>query len=500
MSESSSQSEALDYDNRLIPPSGSGSRRKSSGKRFAFHSDVISGLVGLLDILIVVTSGMLIYRFYLGGDTSDLTGYLSATLLAGMLVFLEFYFLGFYKIENVALSNRIVVRLLPAYIFVFMLMTLFAFSLKISDVFSRVWFFSWFAASGGLIVLSRYYYRILIKRLSAQGKLARRVVVLGGGEQGKRVIEKLSHSDTPWLQVMGYFDDRVNRCSGPVGDCPYLGNTDALIRQARNNLFDDIVLALPWTSEKRLRSLLAKLEVLPHNISLAPDLAGISLSGRECMHYGGVPMKLLKERPIDGWRQLGKFLEDKLLASFILLIISPVMLLIAALVKLDSPGPVFFRQRRLGFNNEIIEVLKFRTMYVDRESADAEVLATRNDPRITRVGRFLRRTSLDELPQFINVLRNEMSIVGPRPHALKAKAAGQLYDEVVKDYAKRHRVKPGITGWAQVNGWRGETDTEEKIEKRVQYDIEYIEKWSILFDLKIIVRTIIGGFTHENAY
>jgi len=180
--------------------------------------------------------------------------------------------------------------------------------------------------------------------------------------------------------------------------------------------------------------------------------------------------------------------------------ISPLLLAIALLIKLDSPGPALFRQKRYGFNNRLIEVLKFRTMYADQSDANAEQLTRRNDPRVTRIGAFLRRTSLDELPQFINVVRGEMSIVGPRPHALSAKAGTLLYQEAIKYYDARHRMKPGITGWAQVNGWRGETDTVEQIKKRVEHDLYYIEHWSILLDLKIIARTILGGFTGHHAF
>ena len=176
------------------------------------------------------------------------------------------------------------------------------------------------------------------------------------------------------------------------------------------------------------------------------------------------------------------------------------MLMIALLIRLDSRGPVLFRQKRYGFNNELIEVLKFRTMYQERSDANGEQLTQRNDPRVTRVGAFLRRTSLDELPQFLNVLRGEMSIVGPRPHALAAKAGPLLYQEAVKHYNLRHRVKPGITGWAQVNGWRGETNTLEQIRKRVEHDLYYIEHWSIALDLRIIARTVVGGFTGHNAF
>jgi exopolysaccharide biosynthesis polyprenyl glycosylphosphotransferase len=174
--------------------------------------------------------------------------------------------------------------------------------------------------------------------------------------------------------------------------------------------------------------------------------------------------------------------------------------LVAILIKLDSPGPVLFRQKRLGFNNELFEIYKFRTMRIDAMDPNAERLVTRNDQRVTRVGSILRRMSVDELPQLWNVLRGDMSLVGPRPHPIQAKAENRLYHEVVSEYMSRHRVRPGITGWAQVNGWRGETDTVEKVRNRVEHDLHYIENWSIAFDLRIIALTAVWGIAGRNAF
>src|SRR5690606_23311734 len=195
-----------------------------------------------------------------------------------------------------------------------------------------------------------------------------------------------------------------------------------------------------------------------------------------------------------------KGLEDRLLGSLILLLVAPLMALVALAIKLDSPGPVLFRQKRYGFNNELIEVLKFRTMRTDLCDEDGVVSTRANDPRLTRVGGFLRRTSLDELPQFINVLRGDMSIVGPRPHATQTRAGDKLLEEVVAEYSVRHKVKPGITGWAQINGWRGTIDTVEKLRNRVEFDIYYLENWSLMFDLKIIALTLFKGFIGKEAY
>jgi Undecaprenyl-phosphate glucose phosphotransferase len=235
-------------------------------------------------------------------------------------------------------------------------------------------------------------------------------------------------------------------------------------------------------------------------VRLCPDAFGLRLGRVQASHIAGHTFLNVAEPPLSGWRSIAKEIEDRVLGATILTLIAPLMLAIALMIKLDTPGPVLFRQKRYGFNNQLIEVFKFRSMYTHMTDANAEQLTRRNDPRITRIGAFLRRTSLDELPQFLNVVRGEMSIVGPRPHATAAKAGSLLYQEAVKYYDARHRVKPGITGWAQVNGWRGETDTVEQIRKRVEHDLYYIENWSILLDLRIIVRTILGGFAGAHAF
>jgi exopolysaccharide biosynthesis polyprenyl glycosylphosphotransferase len=213
-----------------------------------------------------------------------------------------------------------------------------------------------------------------------------------------------------------------------------------------------------------------------------------------------VPFIDLADKPIKGWAFVQKWLFDKAVAIAALTVLAPVMVLVALAIKLESKGPVLFRQKRYGLNNELVEVLKFRSMFTDRCDSNAVQLVTKSDPRVTRVGRFIRKTSLDELPQLINVLYGTLSVVGPRPHALQAKAGNELYPDVVDGYFARHKVKPGVTGWAQINGWRGETDTAEKILKRVEHDLYYIENWSVFLDLYIVLRTPLALLKSENAY
>ena len=243
-----------------------------------------------------------------------------------------------------------------------------------------------------------------------------------------------------------------------------------------------------------------KLWVLPVDIRLAAHSHGLSFRPRAYSHVGSVPCLDLSDRPLGDGDRLVKSVFDRVVAVLALILLSPVMALVALAVKLDSPGPVFFRQRRHGFNNELVDVWKFRSMRTDMTDHSASRLVTKGDARVTKVGRIIRKTSLDELPQLFNVLNGTLSLVGPRPHAAQAKAADRLYHDVVDGYFARHKVKPGITGLAQIRGWRGETDTEEKIQGRVAADLEYIENWSLGLDLYVLAMTPVALLKSDNAY
>jgi len=268
----------------------------------------------------------------------------------------------------------------------------------------------------------------------------------------------------------------------------------------RRNRVDLLVVTLPLTAEARILHMLKQLWVLPVDIRLSAYTQKLRYRPRAYSYIGNVPFIDVFDKPLTDWGQLLKSIEDKVIAGLALLFLSPIMMAVALAIKLESKGPVFFRQHRYGFNNELIDVYKFRSMYTDMTDRTAARLVTRDDPRVTGVGRFIRRTSLDELPQLFNVLKGELSLVGPRPHATHAKAQEHLYPDAVEGYFARHRVKPGITGWAQINGWRGETDTVEKLHRRVEHDLYYIENWSIAFDLYILLHTPLSLMATENAY
>ena len=262
-----------------------------------------------------------------------------------------------------------------------------------------------------------------------------------------------------------------------------------------------MIFSLPISAEGRILQMLKKLWVLPVDIRLAAHTNKLQFRPRSYSYIGKVPVIDVFDRPIADWDVVMKWLFDKVIGGLLLIAALPLLALIAIAIKLDSRGPVLFKQKRYGFNNDLIEVYKFRSMRVDATDAHANTLVTKDDPRVTRVGRIIRKASLDELPQLFNVVfRGNLSLVGPRPDAVYAKAEARLYAEAVDGYFARHRVKPGITGWAQINGWRGETDTQEKIQKRVECDLYYIENWSVLLDLYILARTPFALLKTENAY
>jgi Undecaprenyl-phosphate glucose phosphotransferase len=376
-----------------------------------------------------------------------------------------------------------------------------AFFGKVGADFSRVWIATWFVSALLMLFGERLVVSQLVKRWIREGRLNRRAVIVGGGHEAEELIKALEASHDTDIRIAGIFDDRGNdRVSPVVAGYPKLGNIDELVQFARGSRLDLLVVSLPVTAEKRLLQVLKKLWVLPVDIRLSAHNNRLRFRPRTYSYIGNVPFIDVTDKPIADWGHVKKWLFDKIVASLALILLAPAMAVIALLIKFDSKGPVLFRQKRQGFNNELIEVYKFRSMYADQSDMDASKLVTQDDPRVTHIGRILRKTSLDELPQFFNVLKGDLSLVGPRPHALKAKAENKLYSDVVDGYFARHRVKPGVTGWAQISGWRGETDTEEKIERRVEHDLYYIENWSVLFDLYICLMTPLALLKGENAY
>ena len=465
-----------------------------------FSKGIIASLIAVTDGLTVVAAGLLIFLTHPGWNNELVTPYSFATILCALLLTTAFYLINLYDLRYIANPYNQYKKIIAASSISFMLMVLIAFTLKSSTEFSRVWLFLWFITTTVLICSSRILFRSFLRRTADSGWLSRNIIVVGGTGMGEQLIETLNQGNDPWNRVIGIFDDRKTRLPNTVADAPVLGNIDNLIDYVRRYRIDDVIVALPWAANNRIQEILRQLEVLPVRVSLCSDLIGIDLPRKNYSICDGLPVIGVFDKPLDGWGSIIKGVMDKVLSSIALVLLAPLLACIAAAIKLESRGPVIFKQKRYGFNNQLIEVWKFRSMFTDQQDNNAEQLATRNDPRITRVGAFIRKTSLDELPQLVNVLRGDMSLVGPRPHATQAKAAGRLYQDQVTRYAVRHKVKPGITGWAQANGWRGETDTEEKIQKRVEYDLYYIQHWSLTFDIHILLKTVWAVLFPKNAY
>ncbi|EPN01172.1 capsular polysaccharide biosynthesis protein PslA [Pseudomonas syringae pv. actinidiae ICMP 19070] len=358
----------------------------------------------------------------------------------------------------------------------------------------------WYLTSLALFGVIRLLLLMLFKHQMRKGVFLQNAVILGATENGLRLAEYLLEHQDIRSGVTGFIDDRIGRMPKTVANLPLLGNTSDLEQLIREEKVTQVLVALPWTAENRMDYIIRELRRLPVNVLLVPDMIAFRHTHNRITEVARLPMFNASDLPLNGWSPFIKRAEDIVLSSLALLLLSPVMLLVALAIKLDSPGPVLFRQKRYGYNNRLIEVFKFRSMHQHQADATAEQQTTRGDSRITRVGRFIRKTSLDELPQLFNVAAGSMSMVGPRPHATATKAAGLLFEQAVKEYTSRHRVKPGITGLAQINGYRGETDTVEKIEKRVEFDLEYIENWSVWFDLYILMRTVPAVLFTREAY
>ncbi|MCR0980781.1 exopolysaccharide biosynthesis polyprenyl glycosylphosphotransferase [Roseomonas populi] len=329
------------------------------------------------------------------------------------------------------------------------------------------------------------------RRLSWLKAAPRRIALIGNSPSALRLLRHLRALPDRGDTVVGFFDDRLRE--GPLdGLLPRLGDVDDIVGYIHEHELDLVYMALPWSAGERISQLLGRLRYLPLTVRLIPDRSPPALRMHEADEIDGVVMPTLMLPPFSALGAILKRGVDIIVSAMLLVPLSAFMLAVALVIRIDSPGPVFFRQVRTGQYGRPFAILKFRSLHVAQADSGAEKLVTRGDRRVTGVGRWLRKYSIDELPQLLNVLLGDMSLVGPRPHASRAKADGRIYAEVMPDYMLRYRVKPGITGWAQVNGWRGNTDTEEKLRKRVEFDFFYIENWSFLGDIRILVQTFVS--------
>ena len=470
--------------------------------RTAYSPVVLAGAVRMVDFLMLSLIGIAMYVGYVVPLNGFGWEYPSAIAAMAAASVVSFQASGLYDIQVFRGQVRQTVRMISTWAFVFLLFIGVSFFAKLGGSVSRVWLAAFFVMGLIGLISQRLALRALVRRWARHGRLDRRTIIIGADINGEQLIHAINAQEDSDIRVLGVFDDRndaraLETCAGS----PKLGKIDDVIEFARRTRIDLVLFALPISAETRILEMLKKMWVLPVDIRLSAHTNKLRFRPRSYSYIGDVPTLDVLEAPITDWDQVLKLLFDRIVGGIALVLLSPVMALVALAIKLDSPGPVLFRQKRFGFNNERIDVFKFRSLYHEHADPLASKVVTKNDSRVTRVGKFIRKTSLDELPQLFNVVfKGNLSLVGPRPHAVQGKLQTRLFDEAVDGYFARHRVKPGITGWAQINGWRGEIDSEEKIEKRVEFDLYYIENWSVLFDLYILLRTPIALLKTDNAY
>jgi Undecaprenyl-phosphate glucose phosphotransferase len=472
-------------------------RPSQNGASWGDPRELIPGLIRILDIVAVVATGLSLAIIREG----------AIRVSPGVLVIIALVSLVFSNLLHAADAYKLGSLQLRAagYGRIFLIWTMSIGGLivglyffKLAEEISRSWIAAWYLLGGVNLLLIRLEAVRRIRAWEQSGRGAVRIAVFAEPATAIKVAARLKRLDDNCVSLVGIFSPR----GGGDGACPSAierkGTTDDLVALCRSGAVDEIIVALPADRISHLSGPLKKMRETVANVSIfLPEFLELDLRLVRSRVLRGLPVISISERPLIGWKGVAKRAEDCVIAGAALIVIAPVMAVIALLIAIDSPGPVLFRQVRHGFHNSSITVLKFRTMYHDPAPDPAVPQAQANDPRVTRLGRFLRRTSLDELPQLINVLRGDMSLVGPRPHAIPH---DEKYASLIDNYLARHRVRPGITGLAQVNGYRGETDTVEKMRKRIEHDLKYIEEWSLLLDLSVLFRTLLVGFTHPHAY
>lgn len=462
------------------------------------HSQFLENLLLVTDLLIIAATWIgayyLRHNSILHVDTSLSSIYIEA--LVPILLIWPFIFknMGLYRPRRIASHLSEFFDIARASTLAVVVLIVTTFFVKRHD-FSRLVFIYFWLISMVALTIERLLFREVLRYSRRLGYNTRQVLIIGAGDLGGKVARKLRNNRWTGLVIAGYLDDKLPK--GEVVEGEKVIGRISEIEEVFNNIhIDQVFVALPITAYKRLIYVVQSLSDKMVDVKVVPDIYQAITLNASIEMFDGLPIINLTDTPMYGWSVVLKRLADIVCSSLAIIILVPIMASIALAIKFTSPGPVIFKQRRYGLDGKIIWVYKFRSMTVC-EDGESVPQAQKCDPRITPLGAFLRKSSLDELPQFFNVIKGEMSIVGPRPHAI---AHNEHYRNIVKRYMLRHRVKPGITGWAQVNGWRGETDTLEKMEKRIDYDLYYIENWSIWLDIKIMWLTVWKGLVNKNAY
>lgn len=459
------------------------------------HAFALSIIARIIDIAAVLFGA--IFAHWWRFDNIEInTSYRIAILLGVIFTPFIFNLFGIYhswRGKNQFHHYRTVIF---SWALVLFLLIVIAFLTKTSELFSRQWIVYWGIYSTVILLTSRLLFTQVLRIFRNNGWNSRKIAIYGAGDLGQNVYKNINNASWSGLHVDAFFDDNAELHDSFVNGVPVVGGVEKLNIFISDISLDEIWIALPLRSESRVRYIMDMLKYSTITIRYVPDIFAFHLLNHSVNEVAGIPVIDISSSPMVGWNRYLKAIEDRVLAFFIVLLIFPILIIIALILKFTSKGPIIFKQKRDGWDGKTIQIYKFRTMMGHAEDDGVITQARKDDIRITKFGSLLRKTSLDELPQFINVLQGRMSIVGPRPHAI---AHNEQYKELIDSYIRRHKVKPGITGWAQINGFRGETDTLDKMKKRIEYDLYYIENWSLSFDLRIIFITIFKGFIDKNA-
>ena len=481
-------SEKPDYADRL--------ELDGTARRTPFSRALYGDLVHFSDFVAIVGASVAVaevYHLLIRGIEYDWQAYAAVGIVGATGLTSLLRRDGYYDFEAIRSSSRAMRAVVARWALIVLGLIAFGFALKMSEQFSRTWLFAWTCVVAVYLVGARVVAAAVLRRAVRDGGVfARRIAIVGGTEAGRRFAEHAADPEKA-ISIVGIY------AAGPDAVEPGVritGDLRDLELAARSGQIDDIIIALPRSSKQTMTALINRLSLLPVSLAICPNVHWLDHHGGDVVRIGGAPLLTLYRRPLEGWGGVLKTIEDYAIGIPAFILLSPLMLAIAIAIKLEGNGPILFTQQRHGFNHKVFRIYKFRTMTV-AEDGDEIVQARRHDPRVTKLGAFLRRYSLDELPQILNVLKGDMSLVGPRPHAL---AHNHQYAQTVQNYSGRHKMKPGMTGWAQVNGWRGETSEREHMAERVRFDLEYIDNWSLWFDFKIMVLTFAAVLFPKNAH
>lgn len=473
--------------------------RAGQGKRTeSISREMVCDLVAFCEALLIIACGWIAKVAYVDivlHANPHTWQYMNAAILGAILSYGALNAQGLYEDRRILKFRGSIAGIAIGLVTAFFILIAMGFLFKIAHTYSRGWMLIWFSSVFAILMVERKLVSAWMNQRIKSGLFRQSVAIYGSGTVGQQVQEHILTQNGS-VELVGVFDDRASHDRGAGEAVQTSGGLKSILRYGRENRLDRIIIALPASATERILHVMDQLDELPCEVHLCPDQIAMKLKRPRIAYMGDLGFLEVQRKPMSEWAHLTKSVLDYIGSAVLLVLLGPLMVLIVMAIKLGSPGPVLYRQLRHGYNQRVISVLKFRTMAVTEDAASFQQ-ARVNDSRITGLGRVLRRWSLDELPQLINVIRGEMSLVGPRPHPLKL---NNEFEKRVQKYANRHKVLPGITGLAQIRGCRGRTENDEKMRKRVAFDLEYIKNWSILLDIKILLMTLYAVIQGQSAY